>query len=248
MQSGEEGTRTLHPLCFFAVTLLYLVAMLSVPTDALGMLLWFALYPIIMAAAVGVAFSRIFLLSLTALPFALLIGLFNPIYDRQTALSVYGLNISQGWISYISIIVRTLLSVQALLLLIRQTGFVGLCRSLRSIGMPSFLCTQLLMVYRYLSVLLEESLNMTRARRARGYAKRHFSLTIWGAFCGQLFLRTVDRAEKIHRAMLARGFNGSLPRFSNETRKWGWPDTLTLLGCTAAFAVLRFLNLSLFFS
>lgn len=247
LEEGGKGGEKLHPLCMLGVTLVYLTAMLSVPSGALSMLLWFALYPMVMSAIAGEDFSRIFLMSLVALPFALLIGLFNPIYDRQTAFTVGSVAVSRGWVSYLSIIVRSVLSVQALLLLTGAGGFPGLCRSLERIGVPAFLTTQLMMVYRYLTVLLQESLDMNRARQARGYGKRHLGLKMWGAFCGQLFLRTVSRAETIHRAMLARGFTGRMPRGLSAGRRWRLTDTLTLLTAAGVFALMRFADLSRIF-
>ncbi|MEE1022662.1 MAG: energy-coupling factor transporter transmembrane component T [Muribaculaceae bacterium] len=244
--SGPESG--LHPLCLFVITVAYLVAMLSVPVSAFTMLLWFALYPVVMAALTGLDFTRIFTGSLIALPFALLIGLFNPIYQTRTALRVGSLAISEGWISYLSIILRSMLSVQALLVLVSGKGFTGLCRSLESVGMPRLLSTQLLMVYRYLTVLLQEAVDMTRARRARGYGRRHLSMKMWGAFCGQLFLRTVARAEAVNRAMLARGFDGRMPRYQPVRQRWTLRDTLTLGASLACFALLRFVDISRIFT
>ena len=249
MQSlRDDAGRTVGPVCGIVVTLCYLVAMLSVPVHSLSMLLWFALYPIVMSALTGEDFSHIFLMSLVALPFALMIGVFNPIYDRAPAFSVGGVEVSRGWVSYISIITRSVLSVQILLVLIRSCGFMEMCRSLRRVGVPAFLTTQLMMVYRYLTVLLEESLDMSRARQARGYGKRHLTVKMWGTFCGQLFLRTMNRAEAIHRAMLARGFTGSVPVYDTGVRRWRGSDTLMLVGWLGAFAVMRFVNLSAIFN
>lgn len=247
LQTGAPAKGSLHPLCLPAVTLLYLIAMLSVPIDSLVMLLWFALYPIVMAPVIGEDFTRVFARSLIALPFAALIGIFNPLYHTEPAFTAGGIAVSVGWVEFVSICLRALLSVQALLILIGSGGFIGLCRSLEQAGVPALITTQLLMVYRYMTVLLEESLQMTRARRARGYGRRHMSLKMWGTFCGQLFLRTVSRAEAIHRAMLARGFAGRMPHISVQRRRWTLRDTIMLAACTAAFAVMRFANISAIF-
>ena len=165
----SSATPALHPVAFLLVTLSYLVCMLSVPVGSLSMLLWYGLYPIVMSAATGCDFNRLFLKSLVALPFAALIGVFNPIFQTEGAFRIGNVVISRGWASFVSIIIRAVYSVQVLLLLVMNGGFIGFCRSLRKIGMPSVLTTQLLMVYRYLEVLLQESLDMSRARKARGY-------------------------------------------------------------------------------
>jgi cobalt/nickel transport system permease protein len=52
-----------------------------------------------------------------------------------------------------------------------------------------------------------------------------------------LLLRTLERAERIHRAMLARGFDGRLP--VGQPLAWQWRDTLFLVGCLSLFVLMR---------
>lgn len=243
MQRGG-GEQSLSPLCLLLVTVVYLVAMLSVPVDSLTMLIWFAVFPIIGAGLSGLDFSGIFLKSLIALPFAALIGLFNPIFDTAPGIHAGGIEVSHGWVTFFSICLRALLSLQALLILTSSCGFIGMCRSMRRAGVPEFLTTQLQMVYRYLTVLMQESLDMRRAREARGYGKKHLSLKMWGAFVGQLFLRTLNRADNIHRAMLARGFTGQIPHYEPRRQSWRLRDTAILIISAGLFAIFRFVDLS----
>jgi cobalt/nickel transport system permease protein len=63
-------------------------------------------------------------------------------------------------------------------------------------------------IYRYLLLIGEQARRMAMAAKARG-AKRSFS-AVAGAI-GVLFARSYDRAEAVHRAMLARGYKGLLP-------------------------------------
>lgn len=245
---GECRPGPLTPLCLLLVTFSYLIIMLSVSPGALTMLLWFAIFPIIGSALLDISYSGVFLRSLIIVPFALMIGMFNPIFDTAPAFRIGSVTISHGWVTYISIIVRTVLSLQAVLILTKATGFNGLCRTLRQVGVPLFLTMLLMMVYRYLTVLLEESVNMRRAREARGYEKKHMGLKMWSTFIGQLFLRTVARADRIHRAMLARGFNGEIRGFSlDRERKWRNRDTITLILGIALFILFRFLDVSALF-
>ncbi|MDE5796771.1 MAG: energy-coupling factor transporter transmembrane protein EcfT, partial [Muribaculaceae bacterium] len=111
---------------------------------------------------------------------------------------------------------------------------------------PSVLTTQLMMVYRYMTVLLQESLDMTRARQARGYRGSNMSLTMWGTYCGQLFLRTVARSERIHRAMLARGFDGSIPVLK-EGRIWKGKDTVAVILSIGVLVLFKWGPLPTFF-
>lgn len=226
-----------------AVTVVYLFAMLSVPLMRTDMIIWFAVYPIITAPLAHIAYERLFRNSLFILPLLIFIGIFNPIYDRTPAFTLFGITVSAGWVSFISIIIRGLLSAQALLLLIRVAGFNDMCDAMRRLGCPSIIVTQLLMVYRYLTVLLQEALTMQRARMARSYGYGSFKASMWGPFVGQLLLRSIERSRRINMAMKARGFNGSLSA-SPKTR-WTTADTVYCIIWIPLFILMRCVDFSL---
>lgn len=229
-----------------AVTVVYLVAMLSLPVWNLSALIWFAVYPIVTAPLAHEQYGRILLKSLYILPLVVLIGIFNPIYDREPAFAVGNVVVTRGWVSFGSIVVRGLLAFQALLLLIKVRGFGSFCASLRRVGLSGVLVTQLMMLYRYIGVLLSEAADMQASRYARGYHASGFRLKEWGRFVGQLMLRTIDRSRRIDMAMRARGFNGSFP-FENAHR-WNTSDTVYCAVWISVILFLRFFNFSSLFS
>jgi len=245
--SGTESGRR-DPRGLLLTSLLYLGLMLSVPAARLEQLIWFAIYPIAGSALCGISFGRIFKKSLYLLPFILFIGIFNPIFDREPALRIGELAISRGWITFVSLTLRGLMAVQALLILIGSSGFNGLCRGLQRLGMPGFLTTQLNLVFRYLGIMLSEALSMHRAREARGYGKRSLPLKMWGTLTGELFIRTVRRAERIHAAMQARGFDGTIRFYSGEGTRWNRCDTVWLAGWGVCLIFLRLYDLSPLFN
>ncbi len=225
-----------------AVTVIYLVAMLSLPLTAPVRILWFAVYPIVASALAGLPAGRLMLRSLYIVPLLALFAAFNPVFDREPMM-LGGIVMARGWVTLAGIVLRGVLAFQALMILVETEGFAGMCDAMRRLHVPSVLTTQLLMVHRYLTVLLTEAQTMLRARRARGYSRRHLSIGEWGTFAGQLFLRTVARSERIHRAMLARGFTGYMPRFhTGGSGRWSGCDTLWLAGWGAVIAALRFID------
>lgn len=230
------------------VTVGYLAVMLSVPVGRLSMLIWFALYPLLASAYHGISFGKIFVRSLYVIPIVLLIGVFNPVFDRSVAFRVAGINVSAGWITFLSIIVRGLLAMQAILILIESCGFTGVCRALRGLGVPSFLTDQLQFVYRYMSVLILEALTMRRAVASRGYGRKSLPIRLWGVFAGQLFLRAIGRAERVNGAMAARGFTGTLPHFGGKERGIDIGDILYLVVVSCGLAALRIFDLSNLFN
>ena len=246
-EGGAEGVVHVDPRSLILVTVVYLCIMLGVKTTHIDILLWYAVYPIIGAPLLGLRYSSVLLKSLIVLPLVVLLGMFNPILDKTPVATMEGITITNGWLLFIGIIIRGLLSMQALLLLTGSIGFVGMVRGMHRLGLPSFLATQLLMVFRYIRVLIEEGLSMKRARDARSYGSKGLSIKLWGVLIGQLFLRSVDRAERVHRAMLARGFNGALALDYSGKTTWGWSSTAFLVIWICVFVFLRFYNLSLLF-
>lgn len=246
-EGSNRGILQVDPRASVIVTLIFLGVMLSVPVTHIDMLLWFTLYPIIAAPLYGKTYTSVFLQSLIVLPIVVLIGIFNPLLDKTEVVIAWGVRITNGWLMFIGIVLRGLLSMQALLILIRSMGYIGLVRSLGRLGVPRFLTTQLLMVFRYIRVVIEEGLSMKAARDSRSFGRKRLSIRLWGVLIGQLFLRSVDRAERVHRAMLARGFSGDIPFYSTESQSWGSGSTLYIVGWTLIFVFLRLFNLSLLF-
>lgn len=226
------------------VTVYYLFFMLSIPVGRLSLLLWMCLYPIVAAAWQGLSFGRIFRQSLLILPLVILIGIFNPIFDRKLLFYAGNIGITSGWISFFSVVIRGLLAMQSLLILIESNGFLGICRGLTKLGFPKFLTEQLQFIYRYMVVLLEEVLTMRRAREARGYGRKSYPLKLWGTMIGQLFLRAIYRSENIANAMEARCFTGAIPDYVAKSAGVSKRDVLFLVFWCAVIPVLRYYDLS----
>lgn len=248
-EKGRESTASLpDPRAVVLTSLIYIGVVLSVPADRPGMLFMFALYPIIASPLCGLSFTDVFLRSLMVVPLVAMIAIFNPIIDTAPVFRIGDTVVTHGWLTFISIIFRGLFAVQALLLVVGSHGFSGLCHAMRRLGVPAILTVQLQMVFRYMRVLLEEALTMKRAREARGYGKKRMSLKMWGTMTGQLFLRTVDRSERIHTAMKARGFTGTIPSYTSGYASWSGRDTLWIAVWILVIATLRILDPAVYFS
>ena len=244
---GSVGVLKVDPRALLLVTVIFLCLMLGVPSTHIDVLLWYALYPIIASPLFGLSYASVFLQSLIVLPLVILLGVFNPVIDH-TPVAYHGqYSITRGWLLFFGIIIRGLLSMQALLVMIRSIGFIGIVRAMSRLGIPRFLTVQLMMVFRYIRVLIEEGLTMKAARDARSFGNGHLSIRLWGVMIGQLFLRSVERAERVHRAMLARGFSGSIDFNYSDNSSWGWGSTAFLVVWSLVFILLRIINFSLFF-
>ncbi len=117
---------------------------------------------------------------------------------------------------------------------------VLLCAGLGRLGVPRAFVVQLLFLHRYLFVLTAEAARMSRARALRNPERRRPSLRTFGSMMGHLLLRTTARAQRIHRAMLCRGFTGRLPTLAQP--RFGGGDLLLTAGWIGLFVVLRTLE------
>jgi len=227
------------------VTLVYLVAVLSVPLYAPQCLVWLAVYPVLLSEMSGIGFARVFRQSLWVLPLILLIGIFNPIMDTVTAFILGGVAVSRGWVSFFSILLRGLLAVQAAVIMTKAAGFYDMCVAMRSLGCPRMLVTQMQLTFRYMIVVVEEAVGMDRARKARGFGRSSYPLGMWSRMVGQLLVRSYERATRIHRSMLSRGFDGTMPL--SRTRKMDAGSWIFMLVWIVVILLLRLLDISQLF-
>jgi cobalt/nickel transport system permease protein len=90
-------------------------------------------------------------------------------------------------------------------------------------------------------VLTDEAQRMMRARSLRAFNKRGTGIKVYNSMLGQLLLRTMDRAQRIHRAMLCRGFTGDI-RLNKELKIRTF-DLVFFAGWLAFFIMVRSSNL-----
>lgn len=240
---GDTPLHRLDPRAKLLATLFFLVCVASFDRYTVAGLLPFFLYPVALIAVAELPVGYLLKKVLVVAPFALLIGAANPWFDSAPMLRLGGVAISGGWFSYASLLLRFLLTVSAALALVATTGFHGVCVALRRIGVPAPMTVQLLLAYRYLFVLISEGARMARARALRSPRPRGEGLASYAPLVGNLLLRTVERAQRVHRAMLARGFSGEL--HSRTPLRFRTRDALFLLGWSAAFLLFRLVNLPL---
>lgn len=224
-----EGVLTRFDVRAVTLSLLcYLVAMLSLPATDLGDLLVMWCLLIMATSLSGVRFRSMFRKVLFVLPLILLIGLFNPIIDRTPIATFSGVTITRGWVTFLAIILRGVMAVGAVAVVTEGIGFRAICYALRRLGVPKLFTEQLLFLHRYLFVIVEEAEDMSRARLARSGGKSGLRLRVWATLIGTLLIRSIDRAERIYGAMLARGYQGEMPE-RGAKKGWRKHDTLLLV-------------------
>ena len=244
LAENDSIIHRLDPRVKVITSLLFIIYVMSFDKYEVNRLLPFFLFPVFLIGLADLPFGYLMRKLIVVSPFVLFIGIFNPFFDQDILVKIGSLEISGGWISLISILLRFMLTVGAALLLIATTGFPAICMALDKLGTPKILTVQLLMLYRYLFVLIEESIRMKRAYTLRAFSRKRMSFPIFKQLLGNLLLRTLDRAQRIHMAMLSRAFTGEI----KITRQFsfGTNEFIYLLGCTAMFTFIRFINISEF--
>jgi cobalt/nickel transport system permease protein len=126
--------------------------------------------------------------------------------------------------------VRAVLCLLLLILLTNTTRFVELLRGLRKLGCPQILAMNLSFLYRYLFVLTEEAMRMKQARDCRRIGRAPFreELKVLSSMLGTLLIRSFERAERMHGAMLSRGYSGDFPVVS--PKRFSWHDLVFISG------------------
>ena len=237
----DSPVHRIDPRAKILSALVLIVVAVSFERHEISALLPLLFFPVALGALGRIPTGVIFRKLLLALPFVLFVGLFNPLFDRETALRVGGVAVSGGWLSFLSIMLRSALTLVTALVLIAVTGVPALGAGLERLGAPRAFVVQLLFLYRYLFVLGEEALRMTRARAQRSFDGRGVGLKATASLLGNLMLRTLDRAERIYTAMKSRGFNGEVRL--RRTLRFTTGDLAFVAGWSAFFVVARLWNL-----
>ncbi|MEJ7612212.1 cobalt/nickel transport system permease protein [Candidatus Fervidibacteria bacterium JGI MDM2 SSWTFF-3-K9] len=131
------------------------------------------------------------------------------------ALGAFGVLLGGSKEMFLQVTVKTLLCVGAAVWLSGTTPFTHLLEALRKLKVPSLLTVMLSFMFRYLFVLAEEAVRMSRAYQSRCPRKQTLrDAENIGRLAGALMLRTYNRAERIYLAMLSRGFSGEFRTLS----------------------------------
>ena len=132
---------------------------------------------------------------IAVLPFVIIVALSVPFIQRD------------GWVIFISCIIKAALIILSLNLLIQTTRFSRLLSALGRLGVPGVIIMLLSFMYRYLFVVEDEILRKRRALKSRSaQAKGLRMMKSTANMAGSLFIQTYERAERVYLAMCARGY------------------------------------------
>jgi len=197
--------------------LAFMVLVVATPRE------WFAAFAGYLAVVIGVVLVarvpilfllRRLVIEVPFLVFALLIPFIAEGPRVAVPLPLVDLSVSEhGLLAGWGIVVKGTLGVLASLTLAATTEASDVLKGLQRLRLPELLVQIMGFMIRYLDVVTADLGRMITAMRSRGVdprAPRH-----WPALArtlGALFVRSYERGERVHLAMLSRGYDGSLPR------------------------------------
>jgi cobalt/nickel transport system permease protein len=193
--------------------LVFMLVVVATPKD------WYAAYAVylgMLLVVVGVStVPPTYLLKrmLVEVPF-LVFALLMPFIATGPRTDVLGVSVSEaGLLGAWALLAKGTLGVLASLTLAATTEPRDILTGLDRLHFPHQLVEIMGFMVRYLDVVTDEMRRMRIARESRGFTARdvrHWPVVARSA--GALFIRSYERGERVHLAMLSRGYTGRMPR------------------------------------
>lgn len=198
----------LHPLAKLLAVVVYLAVTLSFDRYALTGLLGMGLYPLVLYELDDLPLSKTLRQGKAIFVLLAAVGVCNLLFDRAPVLALGAVTLSGGAVSLLTLLVKGACSYLAVYLLIATTGMEAVCAALQQLHLPRVLVTTILLTYRYIVLLLQESSRISTAYALRAPGQRGIHFRAWGSLLGQLLLRSIDKAQLVYESMQLRGFRG----------------------------------------
>ena len=148
----------------------------------------------------------------------ILFAILMPFFGTGEKFSVGPLDLYRaGLLAGASIVAKGTLGVLCAVLLSTTTTARELLRGLERLRLPIVMVQIASFMLRYINVISDEMQRMKVARESRGFEAtgiKHWKILATSA--AALFIRSYERGERVHLAMLSRGFDGNLPQSEIE--------------------------------
>ncbi|MGP4112183.1 cobalt ECF transporter T component CbiQ [Streptomyces sp. 4N509B] len=237
---GDSVVHALPAHCKLTALVAFVLLVVATPREAVWAFGCHAalLAGVAVAARVPPGFLlRRMLIEVPFLAFAVLL----PLVAEGPRTTVLGVSLSESglWSAW-NILAKGTLGVLAALLLAATTEVRQLLLGLQRLRLPPLLVQIATFMVRYADVIADELRRMRIARVSRGFTARgprHWAVLAKTA--GALFIRAYERGERVHLAMLSRGYAGSLPAIDRATASRAqWTGAAALPAAALAVCVL----------
>lgn len=163
-------------------------------------------------------FKTVALRSLIEIPFVLFAFLM-PFFGTGATIKVLGITLYEnGILAGLGIIAKGTLGILTAILLSSTTTAREILRGLERLKVPTLIIQIATFMLRYTNVVNDEMERMRIARASRGFEAtgvKHWK--ILGQSAGALFIRSYERGERVHLAMVSRGYQGLMPQIEAQS-------------------------------
>ncbi|GAA2438950.1 cobalt ECF transporter T component CbiQ [Actinomadura vinacea] len=209
---GGSPVHRLPPQCKLVALLAFVLVVVATPRERI----WaFAVYAVLLAAVAAVAgipYGLVLRRTVIEVPFVAF-ALAMPFVASGEKVAVLGLRLSESglWGAW-NILAKGTLGVVASVLLAATTEPRLLLLGIERLRMPQLITQIAAFMLRYGDVVAAELRRMRVARAARGFEARDLrDAGVLARSLGALFLRSYERGERVHLAMVSRGYDGRMP-------------------------------------
>lgn len=150
----------------------------------------------------------------------MLFALLMPFFGSGESYEVAGLTLyREGILAGTAIVAKGTLGVLGAITLSSTSTAREILRGLERLKLPALMVNIASFMLRYINVVTDEMERMRIARASRGFEARGIrDWRILASVVATLFMRSYERGERVHLAMLSRGFTGVLPRSADARR------------------------------
>ena len=214
---GHTRVHALAPHLKVLGAVAFVVSVAVTPADALWPYLVHATVLVAVVAAARLRPGFVAARATVVLPFVLFAVLI-PFVSTGEQVEVLGVSVSrEGLRSAAHVLCKAVLGVSTSIVLAATTEVHRILAGLDRLRAPAVLTAIAGFMLRYLEVVSGELQRMRRSMASRGYDPRW----LWqarpiAAASGALFVRSYERGERVHRAMLSRGYTGTMPRLHDD--------------------------------
>jgi cobalt/nickel transport system permease protein len=151
------------------------------------------------------------------IPFVLFALLIPFIASGETT-EIVGVSVSvEGLWGMWNILAKASLGASVSILLTATTEIPEIIRGMGVLRVPAVFTAIAMFMVRYLELLVDELGRIRVAMASRGYDPRWISQARpIASSAGALFVRSYERGERVHAAMLSRGFTGTMPALGHR--------------------------------
>ncbi|HEY6567552.1 MAG TPA: cobalt ECF transporter T component CbiQ [Actinomycetota bacterium] len=221
---GDSPIHRLPPECKLLAQVGFVFAVVATPREAFWAFGVYAIMVAIVAQFAGLTMGFVAKRLVIEVPFVVF-AVFLPLIGQGERIDVLGLSLSvEGLWAMWNILIKGTIGVAASVILASTTSVAGFLRGLDRLHLPRAFTSITGFMVRYSEVITSEAHRMKVARESRGYDARWlWQAKGFAASAGALFIRSFERGERVHLAMLSRGYDGTMPETDDDRatrRQW----------------------------